>query len=105
MALTPDGRALEKALTTFNNERGINVVEAEADEDEETREKRQSEKTESSELVEVAPKTPAKSEAKEPIERPTTRCAFICARWAQLACSRARARSPSPSVLRPAARR
>jgi RNA polymerase primary sigma factor len=72
MALTPDGRAIEKALATLN-ERGINVVEteeAEADEkEEETREKRESEETESSELVEVTPKTPAKSEAKEPIER------------------------------------
>jgi hypothetical protein len=53
MALTPDGRAIEKALATLN-ERGINVVD---------------EETESSELVEVTPKTPAKSEAKEPIER------------------------------------
>jgi RNA polymerase primary sigma factor len=73
MALTPDGRAIEKAFATLN-ERGINVVEteeAEADEkeEEETREKRESEETESSELVEVTPKTPAKSEAKEPIER------------------------------------
>ena len=53
------------------NEMGINVVEteeAEADE-EEAREKPESEETESGELVEVTPKTPAKSEAKEPIER------------------------------------
>jgi ribosomal protein L11 methylase PrmA len=46
MALTPDGRAIEKALTTLN-ERGIHVVEteeAEADEKEgETRGKRESE--------------------------------------------------------------
>jgi RNA polymerase primary sigma factor len=46
----------------------VETEEAEADE-EETREKRQSEKTESSEPVEVTPKRPAKSEAKEPIER------------------------------------
>ena len=53
------------------NEMGINVVEteeAEADE-EEAREEPESEETESGELVEVTPKTPAKSEAKEPIER------------------------------------
>ena len=57
------------------NEMGINVVEsegaeaeAEADE-EEAREKPESEETESGELVEVTPKTPAKSEAKEPVER------------------------------------
>ena len=73
MALTPDGRAIEKAFATLN-ERGINVVEteeAEADEkEEETREeKRKSEETESGELAEVTPKTPAKSEVEEPIER------------------------------------
>ena len=52
------------------NEMGINVVEteeAEAD-GEEAREKPESEETVSGELVEVTPKTPAKSEAKEPIE-------------------------------------
>ena len=62
---------IEEALATLN-ERGITVVEteeAEADEEEETRAKRESEETESSELVEVTRKTPAKSEAKEPIER------------------------------------
>jgi len=53
------------------NEMGINVVEtdeAEADE-EEAHEKPECEETESGELVEVTPKMPAKSEAKEPIER------------------------------------
>ena len=53
------------------NEMGINVVEtgeAEAEE-EEPREEAESEETESGELVEVTPKTPAKSETKEPIER------------------------------------
>jgi RNA polymerase primary sigma factor len=61
---------IEAILATLN-EMGINVVEteeAEAD-DEEARDKPESEETESGELVEVAPKTPAKSEAKEPIER------------------------------------
>ena len=61
---------IEDILATLN-EMGINVVEteeAEADE-EEARDKPESEETESGELVEVAPKTPAKSEAKEPIER------------------------------------
>jgi RNA polymerase primary sigma factor len=53
------------------NEMGINVVETEEAEaeEEEPREEAESEETESGELVEVAPKTPAKSEAKEPIER------------------------------------
>ncbi len=60
---------IEDILATLN-EMGINVVETEeAEADEETRERSESEETESSELVEVTPKTPGKSEAKEPIER------------------------------------
>ena len=53
------------------NEMGINVVETEEAEaeEEEAREKPESEEPKSGELVEVAPKTPAKSEAKEPVER------------------------------------
>src|SRR5208282_5984351 len=61
---------IENILAALN-EMGINVVETgevEADE-EEAREEAESEETESGELVEVTPKTPAKSEAKEPIER------------------------------------
>ena len=63
---------IENILAALN-EMGINVVETEEaevdDEEEEAREKPESEETESGELVEVTPKTPAKSEAKEPIER------------------------------------
>ena len=60
---------IEDILATLN-EMGINVVETEeAEADEEARERSESEETESSELVEVTPKKPAKSEAKEPIER------------------------------------
>ena len=60
---------IEDILATLN-EMGINVVETEeAEADEEARERSESEEIESSELVEVTPKTPAKSEAKEPIER------------------------------------
>ncbi len=54
------------------SEMGINVVEteeAEAEEEGETREEPEEEESESGELVEVTPKTPAKSEAKEPAER------------------------------------
>ena len=61
---------IEEILAMLN-EMGINVVEtkeAEA-EKEEPREEAESEETESGELVEVTPKTPAKSEANEPIER------------------------------------
>ena len=61
---------IENILAALN-EMGINVVETEEAEaeEEEPREKAESEETESGELVEVTPKTPAKSEAKEPIER------------------------------------
>jgi RNA polymerase primary sigma factor len=53
------------------NEMGINVVETEeADNDEEeNREEAEEEESESGELVEVSPKTPAKSETREPAER------------------------------------
>ena len=54
------------------SEMGINVVEteeAEAEDEEETREEPEEEETESGEVVEAAPKTPAKSEAREPAER------------------------------------
>ena len=54
------------------SEMGINVVEteeAEADEEGEAREEPEEEETEAGELVEVTPKPPAKSEAKEPAER------------------------------------
>ena len=54
------------------SEMGINVVEteeAEAEGEEEAREEPEEEEAEPGELVEVAQKTPAKSEAKEPTER------------------------------------
>ncbi len=54
------------------SEMGINVVEteeADADEEEGAREEPEEEEAEGGDLVEVTPKTPAKSEAKEPAER------------------------------------
>ena len=45
------------------------------------------------------PAVPSRSNA------PTIRCACICARWARSSCCRARAKSPSPSASKPAARR
>ncbi len=52
------------------NEMGINVVETEeADAEEESRDEPEEEESESGELVEVTPKTPAKSETREPAER------------------------------------
>src|SRR5271170_5576011 len=58
-------------ILAMMNEMGINVVEteeAEAD-GEEAAEEAEEEETESGELVEVTPKAPAKTEAKEPAER------------------------------------
>ena len=63
-------RQIEYILAILN-EMGIKLVEteeAEADE-EQAREDPESEETEAGELVEATPKTPAKSEAKEPAER------------------------------------
>jgi RNA polymerase primary sigma factor len=58
-------------VLSMMSEMGINVVETEeADAEEEgAREEPEEEETEAGELVEVTPKTPAKSEAKEPAER------------------------------------
>ena len=59
-------------ILAMMNEMGINVVEteeAEAEEGEEAREEPEEEEAESGDLVEVTPKTPAKSKAKEPAER------------------------------------
>src|SRR6202167_2657182 len=59
-------------ILAMMNEMGINVVETEeheADAEEEGHEEAEEEETESGELVEVTPKPPAKSEAKEPAER------------------------------------
>jgi hypothetical protein len=74
-------------------EMGINVVESEGD-------------------TEEWPRRPSvracRSRWRRPPSRstaPTIRCACTCARWARSSCCRAKARSPSPSASRPAARR
>ncbi len=57
-------------VLSMMSEMGINVVETEeADTEEEARDEPEEEEAESGELVEATPKTPAKSEAKEPAER------------------------------------
>ncbi|MGA8077642.1 MAG: RNA polymerase sigma factor RpoD, partial [Xanthobacteraceae bacterium] len=58
-------------ILAMMNEMGINVVETEENDNEEgeAEEAAEEEEPEGGELVEVAPKTPAKSEAKEPAER------------------------------------
>ena len=91
------------------NEMGINVVESEEGaDDEEAKAADEAEDDDDSdgELVEAKPKALAtdREEASRP-SAPTIRCACICARWARSSCCRARAKSPSPSASRPAARR
>ncbi|MFZ3308392.1 MAG: RNA polymerase sigma factor region1.1 domain-containing protein, partial [Xanthobacteraceae bacterium] len=58
-------------ILAMMNEMGINVVETEENDNEEgeAEEAAEEDEPEGGELVEVAPKTPAKSEAKEPAER------------------------------------
>src|ERR1700690_2153183 len=58
-------------ILAMMSEMGINVVETEeAEADGEEAEEAEEEESEGGEIVEVAPKPPAKSEAKEPTERP-----------------------------------
>ena len=47
--------------------------------------------------------SPAATSTRRISAAPTTRSACTCARWARWSCSRARARSPSPSASRPGA--
>ena len=97
---------IEDVLAMFS-EMGINVVETEEAETEEEaarRRPRRSRKARAS-WSRSQRTVPAKTE--KPRSRPsapTIRCACICARWARWSCCRARARSPSPSASRPAAR-
>ncbi len=56
-------------ILAMMNEMGINVVETEEAETEGEEEEAEEEESEGGDVVEVAPKTPAKSEAKEPSER------------------------------------
>ncbi len=87
------------------NEMGINVVEAEEADDGEGRGKgrrgggRRRRPRRGGAPKAVATRTPSRPTAR------TIPCACTCARWARWSCCRARARSPSPSASRPAARR
>ena len=85
---------------------GINVIDT--DEAEETPRPGGEEGAAEAPRAVVAAVTPiAKAETtpRSPPSAPTIRCACICARWARSSFCRARARSPSPSASRPAARR
>ena len=95
-------------ILAMMSEMGINVVETEetdAEDEEEAREEADEEESEGGELVEATAKTPAKSEAREPAERTDDPVRMYLREMGSVELSRARARSPSPSASRPAARR
>ena len=94
-------------ILAMMNEMGINVVETEeADAEEERRPTSpRKRKAEGGELVEATPKALANPKPRSRPSAPTIRCACICAKWARWSCCRAKAKSPSPSASRPAARR
>src|SRR5262245_24150621 len=88
-------------------ETGINVVEAaeaEPDEDDQ-REEAEEEESAAAEIVEVQRPAPANVKKRRHPSAPTIWWACICKRCDRSSCSPARARSPSRSASRPAARR
>jgi RNA polymerase primary sigma factor len=94
------------------SEMGINVIESEeADDGQAEPEAEAEEEAESGDLVEASTvrAVVVRETTKEPTDRtdtcaPTIRCACICARWARWSFSPVRAKSPSPSASRLAAR-
>ena len=99
---------IEDILANFS-EVGVNVVdtkEAELEEEVATREEPEKEAEGDNELVEVQQRSvPAKSGAKNPAERTDDPVRMYFREMSSVELSfRARARSPSPSVSRPAAR-
>ena len=95
-------------MNAMLNEMGINVVETEEAEEAEKEDRAGAEEEEAEGTRSRRdhahdrgrdPHAPSRPSA------PTTPCACICARWARSSCCRARAKSPSPSASRPAARR
>ena len=98
---------IEDILAMFS-EMGVNVVETEEaePEDEGGDEEARGGARERARRTgrDPAQRLPAKSRPRSPPSAPTTPFACICAKWARWICSRARARSPSPSASRPAAR-
>ncbi len=92
------------------SEMGINVVENE-DSDARTARRRPPTRATTTMTTPATSWSRSKPSRSPPPKRksrpsaPTIPCACICARWARSSCCRARAKSPSPSASRPAARR
>jgi RNA polymerase primary sigma factor len=97
-----------KNIPSIFGEMGVNVVEtneAEPEEEVATREEPEEEAEGENELVEVQQRpVPAKFGATKPAQRTDDPCACISAKWVRWSSFRVRARSPSPSASRPAAR-
>ncbi len=91
------------------NEMGINVVEqeegADDEEDKPTDERGRRRRRATASWSRPSPRRSPPPRRRSRPSAPTIRCACICARWARSSCCRARAKSPSPSASRPAARR
>jgi RNA polymerase primary sigma factor len=97
-----------KDIPSIFGEMGVNVVEtneAEPGEEVATREEPEEEAEGENELVEVQQRpVPAKFGATKSAQRTDDPVPCISAKWVRWISFRARARSPSPSALRPAAR-
>ena len=86
---------------------GITVVESEDPEEAPAQDAEDAEEEEPTTAARSRPRRasrPSRRPAPSPPSAPTIPCACTCATWARWSCSRARARSPSPSASRPAAR-
>ena len=95
---------IEDVLAMFS-EMGVNVVETEEaeSENEGAREEPDDEEESEGQLVEVKPKLPAKSGAKDPAERTDDPVRMYLREMGSMRL--ARAKSPSPNASRPVARR
>ena len=98
---------IEDILAMFS-EMGVNVVETEEAEPENEGAREEPERGAESDTASwsrSSPRCRPSPGPRTPPSAPTTRCACICAKWARWISFRARAKSPSPSASRPAARR
>ena len=96
---------IEDVLAMFR-EMGVNVVETEEASEEEgsARSPRKRPKARAASWSGSSKRSRRSPRRRSRPSAPMIRCACICARWVRWNCSRAKARSPSPSASRPAAR-
>ena len=87
------------------NEMGINVIESEEHDEGEARKPPRRRKPRAATSSRSRSRRRSRPARPSPPTAPMIRCACICARWARSSFCRAKAKSPSPSASRPAARR